>query len=222
MDKKIETLRKLNLPINAAIIAMFVLLLTACGASGDHSFDTMHPCAAPCWHGLEPGKSTHAEVLTVLQQLPFVDQKSMHETNAVSPNNKNTKEITYNCIYQDKDECRNLSFYFDQEKLTSIFITPAYLLTFGDAVQQLGNPDYVYYYPRGADDLSCSISVKWIKQSVEVASDYTDGYLCPAVGEKVRSDINIVYLGYFQKDDADAKSCNIGKSCHPWVGLVDH
>jgi hypothetical protein len=43
----------------------------------DQSPFTGTPCAAPCWHGLEVGKSSEDEVISVLSTLTFINQDSI-------------------------------------------------------------------------------------------------------------------------------------------------
>jgi hypothetical protein len=67
---------------------LFVTILSGCTSPAatmstpepiERSFLTDEPCAAPCWYGLIPGKSTKADAHRVLAEMPFVDQATIRE-----------------------------------------------------------------------------------------------------------------------------------------------
>jgi hypothetical protein len=75
------------------LASLVILLLAACvpGLRGgtptptvnlslvDMSMITDQPCAAPCWYGLEPGRSTREQVLVTAKSLVFIDPGEMQE-----------------------------------------------------------------------------------------------------------------------------------------------
>ncbi len=65
------------------LILLFFLLITACVSSSadEKSILDKSSCILPCWNGVVAGKTTEAELLQVLEHLPYIDQKSIEITN---------------------------------------------------------------------------------------------------------------------------------------------
>ena len=206
------------------LITASMSITTACGIdkSADQSFVTGKPCVAPCWYGLNPGKSTLEEVNATLKQLPFVNPLTIREKTAYWLDDKDAKDITYDCTYPASTSagCGGLIIY--KGKATAIWMYIAYPLTFGDAAKQLGEPDYVSYSPTGPEDLTCIITLYWTKKSIS-ATTYNGGRQCPAEGDlqsgvKIKSDLQITTLDYSEPNETPmiTKPCN---TCIQWPGF---
>jgi hypothetical protein len=72
------------------LVAVLGLTLASCDGNpalddplADSSFLTQQPCAAPCWYGLEPDKSTADDVIAALRKLPFVDSGTIWESTVI-------------------------------------------------------------------------------------------------------------------------------------------
>ena len=64
----------------------------------DDSLLTDIPCKAPCWYGLELGKSTEADVLTTLHELSFIDPNRIGDRAASYWDPKEQKNIVVKLI----------------------------------------------------------------------------------------------------------------------------
>jgi hypothetical protein len=168
------------------IILMIILGAFLAGCSQfSVSFDQMDispftgiPCAAPCWQGLMVGKSTESKVMSTLQSLPFIDQKTVyvHRMSMPGLDLKNFgpgAEITANCI-QPSEQCLTISV--EDGILTGVEIALNYKIGLDEAIKYLGDPDYINYQMLGAEDVSCEIQLIWkSKQFVLASVPFTDG-----------------------------------------------
>src|SRR5262245_45964218 len=101
----------------------------------DRSLFTGIPCAAPCWHGLEVGRSSESEVISALQKLNYINQ----DTIQISQGSSGT-EITASCISPVK-EC--LKFNVANDLLTKMVVGLNYEIQAGEALEHLGDPHYL-------------------------------------------------------------------------------
>ncbi len=132
----------------------------------DRSFISGEPCEPPCWYGLIPGKSTKPEVISVLKELAFVDQKSITEYQA-----SDEREIVYfSCQKPNIDDCGGL--IFQQEILESIYLSPHYRLNFESVVQKLGDPLFVDYGGYHPEIGGCIVNLEWPDRGIAI--NFTD------------------------------------------------
>ncbi len=94
----------------------------------DHSFLTQQPCAAPCWYGLEPGKSTAHDVDTTLDKLPFVDSSTIWQSTVIWGDDDNAKQIGFGCLHPKDADCGG-GMIISQGRLKRITLSPPYRLS---------------------------------------------------------------------------------------------
>jgi hypothetical protein len=128
----------------------------------DRSFLTDEPCAAPCWYGLTPGKSKTADVQRVLAELPFVDQAAI--TQYGSGVTGGSIEISFQCR---KDKERRDWIIIQGGIVQKIALSLQYSLTFGEVVEKLGPPDYVWVSNWG-DTTGYIVDLYYVQQGIVV------------------------------------------------------
>lgn len=174
-------------------LLLSIILLTACGQPTspsptlvlptpsveqmDRSMFTGVPCAAPCWYGLEVGKSNEMDVISVLPTLTFIDQKSLLIARRPSVPNYFTMvggpgvEFFANCINSDK-ECIELSI--SNDILQKITVDLNYEIRPSEAIGLLGNPDYVGYINLGTERVMCEVYLAWKDSRLVLATRFED------------------------------------------------
>ncbi len=121
------------------------------------------PCRAPCWHGLEIGKSSESDVVSILTTLTFVDQNTIYFYRKSLPNlNLNGfapgVEIIADCAYPETP-CLKMKVVDDI--LTEITLLLNYDIRVDEAINYLGDPDYIGYQNLGAERVICEIYLVW-------------------------------------------------------------
>jgi len=129
----------------------------------DTSWLTNKPCGAPCWHGLQTGKSSMTDAVATVKELSFVDPDSMSSSEVKLPE-KVTQIVGFKCKSQPKLTCVGMSFY--ENILENLSISPNYRITFEQAVEKLGVPDGYTYSPLGAEIKGCNIFLIWTKRQM--------------------------------------------------------
>ena len=130
----------------------------------DKSFITGEPCAPPCWYGLEINKSTKEDVIAQLDQLPFVDKgRGYHESSTVW-NDAPVQIISFYCHFYSK---RCGSFIFSENELEEFWIVIQYNLSFQEAVEHLGEPDFLVYATRLQG--GCDIFIDWSNLGITIS-----------------------------------------------------
>ena len=150
----------------------------------DKSPFTGIPCAAPCWNGLEVGKSSESDVMSTMPTLGFINQDTVDVYQVLSmpsidPDiwSRGVKVIA-NCIQPNK-QCLTISIVNDI--LTEIVITLNYELEMKEAIEQLGNPDYVGFDRAGGELVACRVYLIWNEKQLVLASKIFEG---PNAAEK--------------------------------------
>lgn len=123
----------------------------------DQSWITSQPCAAPCWHGLETGKSLRAEALETARKLSFLGNEKELE-----PPYKG--RVTFLCKYPPDEVC--VSMRFEHGVLSELSLHLNYSITLEQVVSKIGNPDSFYYSRRQADTKGCALTVLWIQRRI--------------------------------------------------------
>lgn len=161
-------------------IILITGLLTGCSQfkcsydQMDRSPFTGIPCDAPCWHGLMVGKSTESEVMAVMTTLPFLDQDTIviHRIafmSALDPtvNGPGAKIIaSYVC---PRKQCLTVSVVDDI--VTGIEIVLNYEIHLKEAINYLGDPDFIRYQMLGAEVVTCEIQLIWKNRQLVLVSD---------------------------------------------------
>ncbi len=183
----------------------------------DKSPFTGIPCAAPCWHGLEVGKSTEKDVTSILPALTFIDQKSVQIFRRPSMPDYYIKlygpgvEIVTNCINSEK-ECLELTTANDI--LQKIIVRLNYEIRVEEAIGYLGNPDYIGYDNIGSERVICEVYLVWSESRLVLASrfegvegsDAVEKY-CYVVRDtgKIPSNLPILEARYLSNAELNAK-----------------
>ncbi len=165
---------------------LLVTVLTSCAAWGwgttptptlepsfiDSSILTSIPCAAPCWYGLEIGRSTKADILATAQTLSFVDPKGFPEDpssyfDRTKGTNVPATLIRLNCRQPEGWTCASLLMVNDV--LKQIYLSPPPSLNFSEVVTHLGPPEYVKIYPVPGSGVLCNVALIWKQRGIWVA-----------------------------------------------------
>ncbi len=192
----------------------------------DRSLLTDKPCSAPCWYGLELGKSTKAEVLATLQTLSFADPKTIDETargywDYAANEDKAATLITIDCRRPNRPYpvCAGLTVYNDI--LVDISLSPNFALTLKEVVDHLGPPDYV-----GAPILmnltTCQLMFMWVKKQILMEQSEPIGKtLCEAVraGQRLDPNLTVDEIEYMLPPWL-ALAPMEGRD-HPWPGFIE-
>ena len=134
--------------------------------SVDHSFLSQQPCAAPCWYNLELDKSSEADVLSQLKQLPFVKPESITTRPSRYPSltPQDATFITYECAIERFTPCGYV--VISRGNVKEIATSVNYELHADTLVQRFGTPNSAAYYPYGVDAPGCVILFNWVEHWV--------------------------------------------------------
>ena len=155
------------------ILLICLLLLTGCVQATptptvtiadqiDRSLFTGIPCTAPCWHGLEVGRSSESEVISTLQKLNYINQ----DTIQISQRSSGT-EITASCI-SPVQEC--LKFDVANDVLTKMVVGLNYEIRADEAIEQLGDPHYLGVSTTDREIFACEVYMIWRNSGLVLAS----------------------------------------------------
>jgi len=209
------------------LLVLLVLLLTACVGKQDdplidRSFITSQPCAAPCWYGLEPDKSSREDIYATLHKLPFVDQTSINEYITMGPNDEQDINVGWSCSHPKNDTCGG-SARFSANKLESLYLTPGYILTFSDTVQIYGPPSYAKYFPRM--DPKCDLSLVWPTQGISISGQLPKW--CPSLDEietglPINPNIQVIGISLESPDILQNWIAQSHDGYQPWPGFSEN
>lgn len=150
----------------------------------DKSPFTGIPCAAPCWHGLEVGKSSERDVISTIPTLTFIDQNTVnvHQMQSMPSINPRTSSqgirVFANCVQPNK-KCLTISVVDDI--LTEIVVSLNYEFEMKEAIEYLSNPDYVGFDRAGGELVACRVYLIWGQKQLVLASKIFEG---PNAAEK--------------------------------------
>ena len=138
----------------------------------DKSMFTGVPCAAPCWHGLEIGKSNKSEVLSVLKTLSFVDPETIRIIPTSMPGSDSENWISgermiVNC---KKSGMPCLVLNVVEGRLRDIRSILNYKMTFAEVLEYLGSPDKVGFTVCCPEAMECEIQLVWIEKQIVLTS----------------------------------------------------
>lgn len=171
----------------SAFLFSSTLLITGCGFiqptptadQMDKSPFTGVPYAAPCWYGLEIGKSNESDVISKIQTLTFIDQNSIyvHHMSSMSTYDDPRMfgegvEVRANCI-NTGNQCVTVQVV--KEILAEISIVLNYQIKVDEAIKYLGNPDYVGFDRAGGERIACRVYLIWSEKQLILASKIFEG-----------------------------------------------
>jgi hypothetical protein len=155
-------------------LLLCILFLTGCSAlipapstppAGiDTSLFTGVPCAVPCWHGLEVGRSAEDEVISTLQKLDYIDQATVQINRRPSG-----VEIIANCTSPAR-EC--LKFDVADDVLMKIVVGINYEIRADEAIEQLGEPHYLGVSAAEGEIAACEVYMIWRTSGLVLASTF--------------------------------------------------
>jgi hypothetical protein len=187
--------------ISILFLVLLTLFLTACDSKQndpltDRSFITSQPCAAPCWYGLEPDKSTREEVYATLHQLPFVDPASITEWATTWQNDEQAIGVGWSCLPKKKDSCGG-GVTLSENKLKRLSLSVDYTLTFSDTVEKLGVPSHVFYVDAFWNG-ECYIQMFWFSQGISVGGRLPDICSSEAMkGAPLNPNVQVSEIGFW-------------------------
>lgn len=133
------------------------------------------PCAAPCWQGLEIGKSNGDEVLATVDTLLFINHQSVETTQVSMPGIDGEYGsgilIRASCANSDQ-QCLSLAVV--DNVLTNITVGINYDVKPDEAIAYLGNPDYIGYDNLGAEKVLCEVYMVWRDRRLILAARFND------------------------------------------------
>jgi hypothetical protein len=171
----------------------------------DKSAFTGIPCAAPCWHGLEVGRSNEKDSIAALSDLAFIDQKSAQIYQMESLPDYYVKlsgpgvKIVANCA-NFAGECLELTVANDV--LQEIVVHLNYDIKPDEAIGYLGNPDHIGYINYSSEEILCEIYMIWDESRLVLASIFNTiedaRKYCYVVGEerKIPASLPIMEVRY--------------------------
>jgi hypothetical protein len=243
-EKKSTAFRKLRelqlVQSNTPVVRVYILILLIGGLAGcqvalptpkptleaalmDQSLLTGKPCSAPCWYGLELGKSTKAEVLATLPDLSFADPTTIEEDaygywDLEIHQNLPATLISINCR-QPQRQCADLTV--SNDILVSIGLFPNYELKLGEVVDYLGVPDYVGSVME-QDQTTCKIALWWINRQIRLERSVQNGQaLCEAVKAGNRLDPNLTIQRIYYDLPAAFAKIPLTSRDRAWPGFAE-
>ena len=201
------------------LLILLLAIISGCRSKTeiDQSFLTDLPCTAPCWYDLKVNKSTKADVLTTLYQLPFVDKGTIHEYGTRWDEDDNAVEIYYECV-DPRGSCGSLTL--SENHLKTIWMSVKYPITFKDAVKKLGEPEYLEYGVCNLRVPSCRVNLSWPEQSIIVGADLEKIKFCDdiRVGQTIPSETQITEIFYTVEESFELE---VGSCLHrlSWPGF---
>lgn len=145
----------------------------------DKSLFTGVPCEAPCWYGLEIGKSNEDDVLVTLATLSFLKQDTININPVTSMPSIDSSiwsdgvRITADCTYPQK-HCITVNVVDDI--LTKIEVELNYDIDVNEVVENLGKPDYIGYGMLGGERIICEVYLVYQDKRTVLVSQKFEGH----------------------------------------------
>jgi hypothetical protein len=118
------------------ITFFFMLLLTSCLSQSSGLVLGNATCAAPCWYGLTPGKTTVAQAEAVLRSLPFVSSGSIKTNTSFG-----VTDISW--VFGDKVAGVGILTFSTQGIASEIRLNPRGL-QLGEVIDAFGAPERIW------------------------------------------------------------------------------
>jgi hypothetical protein len=115
------------------LILLFFFVLTACSRfrTGIPPILSENLCSPPCWHGIIPGETSHAEVLEMLPAIPYVQPNTLAETTGRSI-----------LDLQDRSGANALFIYYDPYEIVRVLVISFdSRFSFRDVLSFYGEPE---------------------------------------------------------------------------------
>jgi hypothetical protein len=170
----------------------------------DHSLITGIPCEAPCWYGLELGKSDLEDIHETLTGLDFVDQSRISE----QPNaqdgqtNSKSKSILFDCIYPTKEMCGYIETAQDGT-INYMSFDIAYPLTIEMLIGKLGQPQHYSVYSGVPQFGVCDLQIYWGKYIRAEINEDSDTLCVKANEGEILLDAQVDYITYWEIDTVE-------------------
>lgn len=175
----------------------------------DKSWLTGTPCEAPCWYGLELGKSTYSEVLITIKSLSFLNPARFNENNWDYPDYESGefypgKMVSIDCKTPNYHVC--VSMRFKEDTLEDLFIDLNYDIQLGEVVEILGEPDGFSATPTGVEDHDCLLKLYWLERRIIIFHHQNRDELpdlCQIIKDNenlIPSDLLVDTVNYFQEN----------------------
>lgn len=194
----------------------------------DRSILTDEPCPAPCWYGLEVGKSGRDEIKKTLETLSFINPDTIDEGpyyDYLDPTTEKYLPAEFISAHCRSNQRRCVLFVMVNDALESIGLTPNYYLSIEEVVNHLGPPDYsrvalapdIVLIPGRSGCISLFFS--WDKKQIMMQSDDEIGKkLCSSFdkGGGIPPDLAINWIVYGERYIAIEREFG-----GPWPGFVE-
>ena len=167
----------------------------------DRSILTDDPCQAPCWYGLELGKSGRDEIINALETLSFINPNTIEEGPYYSywdpsiGQNLTAEYISADCRSPQQ---RCVVLVMVNHLLASVQLTPNYNLSLDEVVNHLGPPDY-FRVVLLQDRSTCLLVFSWEQKQIMMQRDEKNGKrLCSSIdkGGGIPPDLTIDWIVY--------------------------
>lgn len=191
-------------------ISLLVLLVSCSSVNfdseADNSFLTDKPCPAPCWYHLELGISTQKDVLHTVENLPFVDNRSIKKYSGRWLNDDSAKSIDFGCIHPMKQGCG--SIIISGDRMCSVWLLVNFPLTTEMIVDKLGIPDYLDYGGYHPEAGGCVVDFNWPNKGITGSIiDVKRDTLCRKIQETgtIPPKIQITDISYNEKNNFNSE-----------------
>jgi hypothetical protein len=156
-----------------------------------------------------------------LAGLQFIDQSTIVESNTTWYDDLNATVIGFGCLHPKDERCGG-SAVISNGILKRLNFSPPPDLTLQKAVEVLGEPTHVDYYPFHPEAGGCIIRLIWFPQEISVTSvDRDSEEQCQKIQQNGHIAPNalvdfIMYIGHEPSATQPAGCIN----CYPWPGFA--
>lgn len=162
----------------------------------EDSWLTEKPCKAPCWYGLEPGKTFKEEAIIKTKELPFINPEVVTENETMFYDSRLKESVSGQA---ENFDCKNypgvLCVYmsFRDNILYQVLIPLDSKITFKEVVNRLGNPDLVMINRINPEGSGCTIGLLWLERQMEIRYDEkTGGFFRKDLCQQIQENNNTV------------------------------
>jgi hypothetical protein len=171
-------------------------------------------CQAPCWNGIVPGVTTKEDLLHILPSISAIDPKSIV---IVSPN---PLSIYSDLVVSKALTGEKITIALTDDKVISIIISGDLNMSFGEAIEKYGEPEYIIVFGTIGRGFLWSDAIHTIVHAINPSKGVMFGYDASEAGKKWQSEISpgvkLDNVYYFDPKDfdrlADAKAFSAGNA----------